>query len=459
LAIGVAGCNKQSDNAAQTQDQQDPNYDPASANMAPADQSGPVNESTASAPSTNSYPAPAASSAQPSSSSNENIPPPPPDDSSTYPSDNTVPPTEVSSDQGGYYDDSVNQQPTYAPQPPPAIPEYDQPVCPGPNYLWTPGYWGYQPTGFFWVPGVWVIAPYIGGLWTPGYWGWGSNRYLWHHGYWGPHIGYYGGVNYGHGYGGSGYDGGYWNHNNFYYNTSITRVNTTVVRNVYVHNVTINNTNRVSYNGGPGGLAVRPSASELAAARERHLPPLAAQTQHVRQASQDRAQLFSVNHGRPQTVALNRPLETPFRAPAAQPPVRGVANQGPVARPQPNRIAEQRPENLQQRPAEAQRPAVRPESQSAPVHNDVREARPQQEQHPNLIRPQTHPAAAQPEARPVPAQRPQEPQPEARPESRPAPEQRPQPQQRPESRPAPQQSHPEQQPQSRPEPHGGERPH
>ena len=24
---------------------------------------------------------------------------------------------------------------------PPVIPVYTQPICPGPNYIWTPGYW------------------------------------------------------------------------------------------------------------------------------------------------------------------------------------------------------------------------------------------------------------------------------------------------------------------------------
>lgn len=435
LAIGAAGCNKQSDNAAQMQDQQNPNYDPASANMAPGDESVAVNEGATSAAPAGSYqpPAAAAPSTQ-SASSDENVPPPPPDTStSTYPEDNTMPATQVSADQGGYYDTNPVQQPVYAPQPPPPILVYEQPPCPGMNYLWTPGYWGYQPTGYYWVPGVWVLAPYIGALWTPGYWGWAGNRYFWHHGYWGPHIGYYGGINYGHGYVGSGYYGGYWNHNNFYYNRTITNVNTTIVRNVYVHNVTINNMNinnysgnRVSYNGGPGGLTVRPTAGELYAARERHLPPLAVQTQHTRLASQDRTQSFDVNHGRPQTVALNRPLETPFRAPAAEPPVRGVANPGFAVRPQPSRIAEQRPENLQQRP-EA-RPEIRPETRPAPTN----EARVQSEQHPNLVWPHVH-SESQPIApnevhhNQVPEQpleaRPQEPA--ARPEYHPAPEQRP----------------------------------
>jgi WXXGXW repeat (2 copies) len=81
--------------------------------------------------------------------------------------------------------------------PPPAIPVYTQPICPGPNYIWTPGYWAWGPDGYYWVPGTWVVAPAVGVLWTPGYWGWGNGVYLWHAGYWGPHVGFYGGINYG----------------------------------------------------------------------------------------------------------------------------------------------------------------------------------------------------------------------------------------------------------------------
>src|ERR1700681_60158 len=85
---------------------------------------------------------------------------------------------------------------------PPALPVYEQPVCPGPGYLWTPGYWAWnEDGGYYWVPGTWVVAP-VGMLWTPGYWGHEHGRYGWHAGYWGPHVGFYGGVNYGFGYGG-----------------------------------------------------------------------------------------------------------------------------------------------------------------------------------------------------------------------------------------------------------------
>jgi WXXGXW repeat (2 copies) len=91
---------------------------------------------------------------------------------------------------------------------PPVLPVYAQPPCPGDGYLWTPGYWGYGAAGYYWIPGVWVHPPRVGVLWTPGYWGFAGGLYAWHPGYWGPHVGFYGGVNYGFGYGGIGFVGG-----------------------------------------------------------------------------------------------------------------------------------------------------------------------------------------------------------------------------------------------------------
>ena len=80
---------------------------------------------------------------------------------------------------------------------PPVLPVYVQPVCPEPGMMWTPGYWGYGPDGYYWIPGAWVPAPYTGALWTPPWWGWSGGLYVFHPGYWGTHVGYYGGVNYG----------------------------------------------------------------------------------------------------------------------------------------------------------------------------------------------------------------------------------------------------------------------
>src|SRR5215831_5458336 len=164
---------------------------------------------------------------------------------------------------------------------PPALPVYAQPVCPGPGYIWTPGYWDWNDdAGYYWVPGTWVVAP-IGMLWTPGYWGWGGGLYLWHPGYWGPHVGFYGGINYGYGYGGVGFVGGEWRSGGFAYNTAVTNVNTTVIHNTYVNNTVINRTtiNNVSYNGGTGGTTAQPTAAEHFAERERHTPATSLQRQ------------------------------------------------------------------------------------------------------------------------------------------------------------------------------------
>jgi hypothetical protein len=194
---------------------------------------------------------------------------------------------------------------------PPALPVYAQPIAPGPGYIWAPGYWAYGPDGYYWVPGTWVVAP-VGMLWTPGYWGWGGDAFLWHAGYWGPHVGFYGGINYGFGYGGVGFVGGRWNGGVFEYNTAVSHVDVTVVHNTYIDKtVVVNNTvvNRVSYNGGQGGLTAHPTPAEQMAANEHHEPPLAAQTQHEHAASQNRAFLASENHGHPAVAATARPGE------------------------------------------------------------------------------------------------------------------------------------------------------
>jgi hypothetical protein len=174
---------------------------------------------------------------------------------------------------------------------PPPLPIYAQPIMPGDGYMWTPGYWGYAGGGYFWVPGTWVLAPYVGALWTPGYWGWNNGFYVFNGGYWGPHVGFYGGINYGYGYDGAGYRGGNWDHGRFNYN-----------RNVGYSA----GGGRVSYNGGRGGLMARPSPQDQLAAHDRHTQPLAAQQQQVRMASQNRAMRASVNHGAPAIAATPR---------------------------------------------------------------------------------------------------------------------------------------------------------
>ncbi|HYM76490.1 MAG TPA: YXWGXW repeat-containing protein [Candidatus Dormibacteraeota bacterium] len=190
---------------------------------------------------------------------------------------------------------------------PPALPVYAQPICPGPGYLWTPGYWAWNDDGgYYWVPGTWVMAP-VGMLWTPGYWGWGGGFYAWHPGYWGPHVGFYGGINYGFGYGGVGFVGGEWRGGGFYYNRYVTNVSVTSVTNVYNRTVVVNNTTTTSFNGGTGGVTARPTSQEEAYSRENHTPALAAQSQHEHSAAQNRQNFASENHGRPAIAATTRP--------------------------------------------------------------------------------------------------------------------------------------------------------
>src|SRR5579864_4376263 len=190
---------------------------------------------------------------------------------------------------------------------PPPLPVYVQPAIPGPGWIWAPGYWAWGPYGYYWVPGTWVRPPRVGLLWTPGYWGWVNGFYAWHAGYWGPHVGFYGGINYGFGYGGIGFVGGEWRGGAFYYNRSVTNVSVTNVTNVYNRTVVVNNRSTTSFNGGTGGVQARPTRQEEEYGRERHTAPLSVQSQHERAAAGNRENLASQNHGRPAIAATSRP--------------------------------------------------------------------------------------------------------------------------------------------------------
>jgi hypothetical protein len=206
--------------------------------------------------------------------------------------------------------------------PPPMLPVYTQPPAPAPNYIFTPGYWAWGPAGYYWVPGTWVAPPQTGLLWTPGYWGYQNGGYAWNAGYWGPQVGFYGGIPYGYGYPGNGFIGGQWTPNGFSYNTAVWPVNTTVIHNTYVNRTVINRTvivRRVSYNGGRGGIIMRPNAQQLAAARQRRVTMTPAQLQHVRVASQDRYLYASVNKGKPPIAAAARPFSPNHLPPKYKP--------------------------------------------------------------------------------------------------------------------------------------------
>src|SRR6266511_2518808 len=192
---------------------------------------------------------------------------------------------------------------------PPPLPIYVQPPCPEPGFIWIPGYWAWGDEGYYWIPGTWVPAPQPGYYWTPGYWGWNEGVYAWNDGYWGPHVGYYGGVNYGFGYFGLGFVGGEWHGRDFYYNRAVVNVNTTRITNVYVNRTVIVNNysnNHVSFNG-PGGIQRQPTQRELVAVRENHVQPTALQTQHWNEAQRNPQLLVRNNGGKPPVAATARP--------------------------------------------------------------------------------------------------------------------------------------------------------
>jgi hypothetical protein len=188
---------------------------------------------------------------------------------------------------------------------PPELPVYEQPLCPGDGYIWTPGYWAWD-GDYYWVPGTWVLAPEPGFLWTPGYWGWGGGGFFFNEGYWGPQVGFYGGINYGFGYFGHGYEGGRWENGHFFYNTAVNRVDERSIHNVYNTRVS-GPADRVSFNGGNGGINARATSQEEAAARGQHVGPVAAQTQHAWSAHNDPQQRVSTNRGAPPVTATARP--------------------------------------------------------------------------------------------------------------------------------------------------------
>ncbi len=190
---------------------------------------------------------------------------------------------------------------------PPALPVYDQPPIPGDGYVWMPGYWAWSPDGgYYWVPGTWVLPPGVGLYWTPPWWGWNGAVYVFHAGYWGPSVGYYGGINYGFGYFGTGYVGGYWRDRHFYYNRDYNNFGHRTIHRTYSKPFPRPEHNGVGWNGGVGGMPGRPSAKDLATARQRHWQPTNPQIQHFNAARSFPQLRSTTNNGRPPIVTTNR---------------------------------------------------------------------------------------------------------------------------------------------------------
>jgi len=303
---------------------------------------------------------------------------------------------------------------------PPILPVYEQPPIPAPGYIWVPGYWAWGPGGYYWVPGTWVLPPVVGLLWTPGFWGWSGGAFLFHLGYWGPHVGFYGGVNYGYGYAGSGYEGGYWQHNQFFYNRTVNNFGGTHIANVYERNVVNNITiNRISYNGGQGGIGLHPTPQELQYQNQRRFGPSDPQLQQEHMAAGNHDLWATQNRGRPPIAATPRPAD--FSAHGVEP-----AHNAPEAMPMPHEPHVMTPQHPDQfvapRPNE-----MAPQRQPMPnVVGPERSTESPQHEMPgnmNMNRPQEHTPQSAPAYHPAPMQpqiiqpqMPHEPQPAFHPE-------------------------------------------
>jgi hypothetical protein len=82
-----------------------------------------------------------------------------------------------------------------------------------------------------------------------------------------------------------------------------------VTHNVYNTRINETTVTRVSFNGGNGGINARATAQEEAAAHERHIPPVAAQTEHIQAARSNPELRASANHGKPPVAATAKPGE------------------------------------------------------------------------------------------------------------------------------------------------------
>jgi hypothetical protein len=259
---------------------------------------------------------------------------------------------------------------------PPVLRTYEQPLCPTDGYLWTPGYWAYGQSGYYWVDGAWVAPPQAGFLWTPGYWGFASGIYSFNAGYWGPTVGYYGGVNYGFGYGGRGFDGGRWQGSHFAYNTAVSRVNTSVIHNTYVQQVSYG-TNHASFNG-PGGVSARPTSQQATLARQHQQASFQAPRAQTAAGNTGAGRTF----GQPARVAAARPAAAPAernRPQAQSSPRQSVPRPQMSQRAAPQAAPQQRPQQVRAAAPSRQAPQQRPQPQTraAAPQRAPAQARPQ----------------------------------------------------------------------------------
>jgi hypothetical protein len=186
--------------------------------------------------------------------------------------------------------------------------------------------------------------------------------------------------------------------------------------------------NHISFNGGPRGLQVQPSAQQMAFAHEHHVPPTHMQQQHVRMALQSPELRASANQGRPPIAATARPGVFKGRgvveAHAAGGPImmaHPAAVNHPTAHPASHNLSPQVDRNMRNAPS--YRPGPETQREEAPRAQAPHPAEPLQARSPYTVRNATV-GGYRPEA-PHPAQ--QQPHPEAHAAQAPHPAPHPQP--------------------------------
>jgi WXXGXW repeat (2 copies) len=97
-----------------------------------------------------------------------------------------IPVPSAQSGQGQGQGQSQGQgqgQPNYLPTPPQSLEAGPNTPQPGPNVVWTPGYWFWQGTQYVWRPGYWsAVNP--NWIWVPAHYVWSPSGYLFVAGYW-----------------------------------------------------------------------------------------------------------------------------------------------------------------------------------------------------------------------------------------------------------------------------------
>ncbi len=69
--------------------------------------------------------------------------------------------------------------------PPPPAPQVEAiPVSPGPDYVWTPGYWSWNGGVWIWMGGYWHYPVRPGQVWVGGHWNGRGHARVWVGGHW-----------------------------------------------------------------------------------------------------------------------------------------------------------------------------------------------------------------------------------------------------------------------------------